>query len=192
MLRMIELLSNERVRNIFCAILCLALSSCASIPLSTMWQLRNTNIETLDPQEVEVALYVVEPFTFSSAILQIERKFTDSGENLKYNALLRDQGTISPKLPKGTLYFKLNEKQAIELEDLRTKLLARKQDKGSLSVNVGFLGCFPDDLAETITVSIYLKTRHQQNFIPFQKNQQFNNIKFPICGTTTSDPEDIP
>jgi len=179
-------------RNIFFAILCLVLSSCASIPLSTIWQLRNTNIETLDPQEVEVALYVVEPFTFSSAILHMERKFTDSGESLKYNALLKDQSTISPKLPKGALYFKLNDKQAIELEDFRTKLLARKQEKGSLSVNVGFLGCFPDALAETITVSIYLKTKRQQNHIPFQKNQQFNNIKFPICRTTTSDSTDIP
>jgi hypothetical protein len=153
-----------RPRTLLALLLPLLVAGCLSIPVSTMWKLRNFGPEqlfALDPTELRAALLVDPRVTMKGGRIDIVVQPPDNAPKRSYAILLQQPQRADPRLPPapaGRVWqvFAMSPQSVAEFQKLKQDF--KTIPKGTtVTVSVGFdEGSVPDALRREFPVRLDL------------------------------------
>jgi len=157
------------------------LAGCVSVPLSTMWKMRNFDFLSTSPSEFRFAVITDDTVKFNdvSISLSISYKTETPKESVeeKYFAVINPNAIIPELKAKVSAnqsitqsYLKAEDAQRLKLVQNKINALRDQGIKveGSLSINVN-TGCFTQAIPASLIASIYARF-DQQGYLPMQQN----------------------
>jgi len=164
-------------------LLCLVfLTACTSVPISTMWKLRNFNPLEADPGAIRIAVISNKIVQLKDGSVSIELGF--SSEYSEHNFKSASKATVKTNSNIKQLRSSMTEDQRITLfylddEAAHTMRLAQNRIKvirendiqgdGSLGVTID-TGCFSAPKPEKLLATIYAKFAPDQAYIKMASN----------------------
>ena len=175
---------NKIVKCIFIPT-ALLLTSCASVPLMSLPKLLSLNMETIDMNQVELAVRVQDNVGIKqgSAELKMNLEHTKTKDQLNHRMVLETIETaLTPFLTKQnkagyTVHrFKMTPTQARDAELFRQKALAMKsKNKGkidmTMAASVRFCAHQNKPAFDNISMTFYVRIKSQQDFFTLIKEQ---------------------
>uniref|UniRef100_UPI0040485134 hypothetical protein n=1 Tax=Rheinheimera sp. TaxID=1869214 RepID=UPI0040485134 len=161
------------------------LSSCASVPLSTMLEFRSFGKEdfiTIQPQDLRAKIQVDEPVLadVESAELALELTTERGMREFKFPLLLLSEEKIAPEVgffstSAGKTEYTLKLSDEAVKNFIATQKIIQDEQSGSLnfSVTTGFEK-FPSEITE-IGLSVFLKLSEEKGFVTL-----FDNAKLEV------------
>jgi hypothetical protein len=165
------------------ALLCLTfLSACSSVPLSTIWKLRNFDPLDANPKEIRIAVITDQIIQLEDESVSMQLGFSsaDSGHDfstmakatVKANAIVDQlQQYVEGKQRVTLFYLADNAADAIELAQHRLRIIKQNeiQGSGSLAISV-HMGCFNGPKPDTIVANVYAQFRPNQRYVKMISN----------------------
>lgn len=172
------------MRYLLIGLMAAALSGCASIPLTSLPKLMSLNIETIDPDALELAVMVPDTVGIKPGSAQLKIKITnkDTGQELNTEQVVdMPVSSVDPvlqrKLKSGQAVhrFKLSETAAAELKTYREDALIMRAEAsdttGSFGASIGFCRLKDTDFPEKVPMVFYVRTKPGQSFFKLFKTQ---------------------
>ena len=171
------------------------MSACTSIPISTLWALRNIQLDTLDASQLRAALRLPADVQLKPASLRLEievRLTPPNGgdpvvlkENLRLERLTQalDLAPLLDEEKRGTTLsaYQVAPSELIKLAQLRQKVAAtpRVAGKSLLSLGLHFEGCRPGAAGRPLVFSSYLRPHRGSEYLPVLKDANLAQLLSP-------------
>jgi len=154
-------------------LLCLVfLTACTSVPISTMWKLRNFNPLEADPGAIRIAVISNKIVQLKDGSVSIELGFSASKATVKTNSNIKQLRSSMTEDQRITLFY-LDDEAAhtMRLAQNRIKVIRENdiQGDGSLGVTID-TGCFSAPKPEKLLATIYAKFAPDQAYIKMASN----------------------
>ena len=174
-------LNAKFIRNVqeLCLIASAAtLTACASIPLSSALELRGTQLEDIDTNQMEIVVASDQFFNPESAVALISGYSGKKRAKLTLTEVPLTNGVTEglPNVSSGQTLkrFRLDAASNAELKRLQTNV-ALKESKREVSFAAYTPGCYTTKPVEPkFVLSIYLKISDEKGFIPLFKNIEYD------------------
>lgn len=163
-------------------VLALSITACVSMPISSMWKLRNLDMLNTEPEDLRIAVITDKIMQLNDGSTSLTIAF--SSKQAEHNFSYRLLTTIEQRANVASLaseisdnqtltLFYLSDKEAEQLRLAQNRMRAvRDQDidgNGSLSISV-HTGCFTGPQPDALLTTIYAQFDLQQGFIKMQSN----------------------
>lgn len=195
------------MRYLWITLMAIAASGCASIPLTSLPKLMSLNIETIDPDALELAVMVPDTVGIKPGSARIDIKMTnkDTGRELNTEQVI-DMPVSAPdpvlqrKLKPGQAVhrFRLSETAVDALTAYREDALIMRADAsdttGSFSASIGFCRLKDKAFPATVPMVFYVRTKPGQSFFKLFKTQTMQTdgiaaqLNAPDADTCPPDP----
>ncbi len=148
-----------------------ALAGCTSVPLSTLWRLRNFGPEqlfALDPADLRAAARVDARARMKSATILVEVKAAD-GSALRVYQLPLEQPVNDPRLEpppanRRWFAFALSEKGVVEYRRIKGDLASIKGSRGTVKISADDDGTIPPDLKRAFPLRVDVLLDPQEGY----------------------------
>ena len=173
------------MKRISILLLSLALMACTSIPLSTMYKMRDFDPLSADPSEIQVAIQIPNDYALPEESVTIhlaakniltekavDETFILASTNLSPSPLLKKQQNQNSDI---TIFW-LTEADQRRMRNTQRTISKMKEEapkgvKGSLSVSAKPCRTNPTSkISNQVLMTTYIKIATEQDFIPLTKN----------------------
>lgn len=162
--------------------ICILITACTSVPLSTMWKLRNFDPLQTDPSQMRIAVITDKIVQLKDDAVTIELSFASvlpqhTFKNIS-NAIVKTNSTVQELDSKLTdnqriTLFYLDKKTADEMRLAQNRIrIIRQNDiegQGSFSVSVN-TGCFEGPKPQALQADIYAQLDANNGYIKMISN----------------------
>lgn len=162
--------------------LVLLTTACVSMPLGSMWKLRNLDILNTDPKDLKIAVGTNPLVQLQDGSTSLSIAF--NSDHAKHNFSYKLLATVKPNAEVGNLknkissdsaltLFYLAEKEAEKLKLAQNRIRSVRdlgvEGNGSLSIDI-HTGCLSAPPPTSLPTDIYAQFDRQQGFIKMQSN----------------------
>ena len=161
------------------AIVCISIliTACTSVPLSTMWKLRNFDPLQADPSQIRIAVITDKIVQLKDDAVTMELSFTSefpehtfkniSNATVKTNSSVQELDSKLSDNERITLFY-LDKETADQMRLAQNRIRISKQNEikgdGSFSVNVN-TGCFDGPKPKELKANIYAQFDSNKGYI---------------------------
>lgn len=186
------LLKNRPIQSlskVYAYTLLFLLSACASMPISSMWKLRNVDILTTNPQEIRIAIITNSLVQLADGSTSMAISFSSPSQEHNFSYRLKPiikQNASSPELNskigrhEALTIFYLSQEDANSLKLAQSRILAIRDQNiegdGSLSINIE-TGCFKQPPPKSLFANIFTQFDRKQGYVHMQRNLDLMQIR---------------
>jgi hypothetical protein len=168
------------------------LAGCMSVPMSTLWKLRNFSIDqflALDPNALRAAVLTDARARYGSVVLEVTAEWKGKPPQ-RYDIVLKPEPAPDPRLAsaparKQWTVFALDPDGIAAFEGFRRSLSAARQSEGRIEIGIGLRGSeVPPDLARALPVRVDLLLVPQDGYFTMMRETIVDTTRL---GDNTSD-----
>ncbi|MBL4672273.1 MAG: hypothetical protein JKX81_08415 [Arenicella sp.] len=175
--------TNQLASASVLALLCLTfLCACTSVPLSTIWKLRNFDPLDANPNEIRIAVITDQIIQLEDESVSLQLGFSSADRNHDFSTMAK--ATVKANATVGQLqqyvegeqritlfYLADSAADAIRLAQNRLRIIKQNdiQGNGSLTINV-HMGCFNGPKPDSIVANVYAQFSPNQGYVKMISN----------------------